>query len=62
MFLNTNTIFPAHATSERNTTLTLTRLRRWRWSTSKLTEHRWKFSFKSQLSALLHRSCIDQIV
>jgi len=27
-----------------------------------LTEHRWKFSFKSKLCALLHRSCIDQIV
>ena len=49
-----------HATSEGSTTLT--RLPKRQWSTSKLTEHRWKFSFKSKLCALLHRSCIDQIV
>ena len=49
-----------HATSEGSTTQT--RLLRRRWSTSKLTDRRWKFSFKSKLCALLHRSCIDQIV
>ena len=51
----TRTPLPSEASTQ-------TRFPTRRWSTSKLTDHRWKFSFKSKLCALLHRSCIDQIV